>query len=50
MPLAEEFVGVYVNPFTVDRGDQVPKAAQLLLDMGYDAGLIPHKVKVEFVR
>jgi 1,4-dihydroxy-6-naphthoate synthase len=49
-PLAEKFVGMYVNHFTVDCGDQVPKAAQLLLDMGFEAGLIPHKVNVEFVR
>jgi hypothetical protein len=28
----------------------VPKAAQKLLDLGYEAGLIPHRVTVEFVR
>jgi hypothetical protein len=28
----------------------VPKAAQKLLDLGYEAGLIPHRVAVEFVR
>ena len=49
-PLAEKFVGMYVNHFTVDCGDQVPKAAQLLLDMGYEAGIIPHKIQVDFVR
>ena len=49
-PLAEKFVGMYVNHFTVDCGDLVPKAAQKLLDMGYDAGLIPHRVELEFVR
>jgi 1,4-dihydroxy-6-naphthoate synthase len=48
--LAEKFVGMYVNHFTVDAGDLVPKAAQKLLDMGHEAGLIPHKVQVEFVR
>ena len=48
--LAEKFVGMYVNHFTVDCGDRVPQAAQKLLDMGYEAGLIPKKVKVEFVR
>jgi len=48
--LAEKFVGMYVNHFTVDGGDIVPEAAQKLLDMGYEAGLIPKRVKVEFVR
>ena len=49
-PLAEKFVGMYVNHFTVDCGELVPKAAQKLLDLGYEAGLIPHRVPVEFVR
>ena len=48
--LAEKFVGMYVNHFTVDGGDVVPQAAQKLLDMGYEAGLIPKRVEVEFVR
>jgi 1,4-dihydroxy-6-naphthoate synthase len=48
--LAEKFVGMYVNHFTVDCGDLVPLAAQKLLDMGYEAGLISKRVTVEFVR
>lgn len=48
--LAEKFVGMYVNHYTLDAGELVPKAAQTLLDMGYEAGLIPKKVTVEFVR
>jgi 1,4-dihydroxy-6-naphthoate synthase len=48
--LAEKFVGMYVNHYTVDCGELVPKAAQKLLDMGFDAGLIPHRVALEFVR
>jgi 1,4-dihydroxy-6-naphthoate synthase len=48
--LAEKFVGMYVNHYTVDCGELVPKAAQKLLDMGHDAGLIPHRVQLEFVR
>lgn len=47
---AQKFVGMYVNHYTVDCGDQVPVAAQKLLDMGHEAGLIPNKVKLEFVR
>ncbi len=48
--LADKFVGMYVNHHTVDCGDVVPRAAQKLLDMGYEAGLIPNRVEVEFVR
>src|SRR6266849_6204901 len=48
--LADKFVGMYVNHYTVDCGELVPKAAQLLLDMGHEAGLIPQRVTLEFVR
>jgi 1,4-dihydroxy-6-naphthoate synthase len=48
--LAEKFVGMYVNHYTVDCGDIVPVAAQKLLDLGYEAGLIPNRVEVEFIR
>jgi 1,4-dihydroxy-6-naphthoate synthase len=49
-PQAEKFVGMYVNHFTLDAGDELPRAAQKLLDLGYEAGLIPRRVEVEFVR
>ena len=48
--LAEKFVGMYVNHFTVDAGELVPKAAQHLLDLGHEVGLIPKRVELEFVR
>ena len=48
--LAEKFVGMYVNHHTVDAGDQIPQAAQKLLDMGHEAGIIPHRIEVEFIR
>jgi len=48
--LAEKFVGMYVNHYTVDCGDLVPKAAQKLLDLGHEAGIIPHRVELEFIR
>ena len=48
--LADKFVGMYVNHYTLDAGDEVPKAAQKLLDMGFEAGIISKKVQVEFVR
>jgi 1,4-dihydroxy-6-naphthoate synthase len=47
---ADRFVGMYVNHYTVDCGELVPKAAQKLLDLGHEAGLIPHRVTVEFVK
>jgi 1,4-dihydroxy-6-naphthoate synthase len=49
-PLAEKFVGMYVNHYTVDAGEVVPKAAQKLLDLGFEAGIVPKRVTVEFVR
>ena len=48
--LAEKFIGMYVNHYTVDCGDVIPIAAQKLLDLGYEAGLIPKRIEVEFVR
>jgi 1,4-dihydroxy-6-naphthoate synthase len=48
--LAEKFVGMYVNHYTVDAGEVVQRAAQKLLDLGFDAGLIDRKVELEFVR
>ena len=48
--LAEKFVGMYVNHYTLDAGEVVPEAVRKLLDLGHQAGLIPQKVEVEFVR
>lgn len=45
----DEFVGMYVNEWTVDYGDRGREAVQLLLDEAAEAGLIPSKVEVEFV-
>jgi len=49
-PLAEKFIGMYVNHYTVDAGEVVPKAVQKLLDLGYEAGLVSKHVEVQFVR
>ncbi|MGH9674200.1 MAG: MqnA/MqnD/SBP family protein [Bryobacteraceae bacterium] len=49
-PLADQFVGMYVNHYTIDCGEEVPRAARKLLDLGHEAGLIPRRVEVEFVR
>jgi len=47
--LADKFVGMYVNDWTVDYGEKGRKAVQLLLTEGHKAGVIPHPVIVEFV-
>ena len=46
---ADTFVGMYVNEWTLDYGDRGRTAVQRLLDEGYRAGVIPHRVAVEFV-
>jgi 1,4-dihydroxy-6-naphthoate synthase len=45
----DRFVGMYVTDWTVDWGPRGRAAVQLLLDRGADAGVIPHRVKVDFV-
>jgi 1,4-dihydroxy-6-naphthoate synthase len=47
--LADKFVGMYVNDWTVDYGPIGRKAVQALLDRAAEAGLIPHRVDVQFV-
>jgi 1,4-dihydroxy-6-naphthoate synthase len=48
--LAEKFVGMYVNHYTVDAGEVIPKAVEKLYTLAFEAGLIPHKPAVEFAR
>jgi 1,4-dihydroxy-6-naphthoate synthase len=45
----DRFVCMYVNQWTVDYGARGRQAVQLLLDRGYEAGIIPRRVQVEFV-
>ena len=45
----DEFVGMYVNQRTLDYGPEGRRAVQLFLDRGFEAGLIPHRVVVDFV-
>ena len=47
--LADRFVSMYVNEWTVDYGERGREAVRTLLSRGYEAGIIPHKVDVEFV-
>jgi 1,4-dihydroxy-6-naphthoate synthase len=46
---ADEFVGMYVNDWTLDYGDRGRLAVQTLLDRGVKAGIITRNVQVEFV-
>jgi 1,4-dihydroxy-6-naphthoate synthase len=46
---ADKFVGMYVNDWTLDFGEKGREAVALLLDRGYEAGIIPNPVKLEFI-
>jgi 1,4-dihydroxy-6-naphthoate synthase len=45
----DTFVGMYVNRWTVDYGARGRRAVQELLNRGYEAGVIPERVQVDFV-
>ncbi len=47
--LADKFVGMYVNDWTLDYGDRGRAAVRKLLDEAHKAGIIPNPVAVEFV-
>ncbi|EAQ82424.1 MqnA/MqnD/SBP family protein [Blastopirellula marina] len=47
--LADKFVGMYVNDWTVDFGEKGREAVRLFLKMGYEAGVIPTLIEPEFV-
>jgi 1,4-dihydroxy-6-naphthoate synthase len=47
--LADKFVGMYVNDWTLDYGPRGREAVRRLLDEGHRAGVIPDPVAVEFV-
>jgi 1,4-dihydroxy-6-naphthoate synthase len=47
--LADKFVGMYVNDWTLDYGPRGREAVRLLLQEGHKAGIIPSPVNVEFV-
>jgi len=47
--LADRFVGMYVNHHTTAMADEVIEAGQKLLDLGFETGLIPKHVKLEYV-
>ena len=47
--LADQFVGMYVNDWTLDYGPRGREAVQRLLEEAHKAGIIPNPVAVEFV-
>ncbi len=46
---ADRFVAMWVNNLTLDYGDRGREGVRLLLKEGYEKGIIPHLVNVEFV-
>ena len=47
--LADRFVSMWVNELTLDYGQRGREAVRRLLSEGYERGIIPHMVDVEFV-
>lgn len=46
---ADRFIAMYVNDWTLDYGERGRRAVQLLLDRGFEAGVLPERVRAEFV-
>lgn len=47
--LADRFVGMYVNHWTIDYGDQGRESIRRFLHRAHERGLIPHRQELEFV-
>jgi 1,4-dihydroxy-6-naphthoate synthase len=47
--LADRFVAMWVNDLTLDYGERGREGVRRLLKEGYEAGLIPHEVSIDFV-
>src|SRR5205809_217524 len=47
--LADKFVGMYVNHWTLDYGPSGRESIRRFLGNAFDAGLIPHRQELEFV-
>lgn len=47
--LADRFVGMWVNELTLDYTDRGREAVRRLLEEGFDKGIIPNRVPVDFV-
>ena len=47
--LADRFVAMWVNDLTLDYGERGREGVRRLMQEGYEAGIIPHQVKIDFV-
>jgi 1,4-dihydroxy-6-naphthoate synthase len=47
--LADRFVGMYVNHWTLDYGEQGRESIRRFLGRAFEQGLIPHRQELEFV-
>jgi 1,4-dihydroxy-6-naphthoate synthase len=47
--VADRFVGMWVNDMTVEMGERGRKAVQVFLDRGFEAGIVPRRVALDFV-
>lgn len=47
--LADKFVGMYVNHWTLDYGERGRESVHRFLGRAFDEGLIPHRQALEFV-
>ena len=47
--LADRFVGMYVNHWTLDYGEKGRRSIQRFLGQGFERGLLPHRQELEFV-
>ncbi len=50
VPMADEFIGMYVNDYTLDYGETGRRAIHEFLAAASEAGLIPAPVELEFVQ
>jgi 1,4-dihydroxy-6-naphthoate synthase len=49
IPMADQFIGMYVNDYTLDYGELGRRAIHEFLKRGHEAGIVPAPVKLEFV-
>jgi 1,4-dihydroxy-6-naphthoate synthase len=47
--LADRFVGMYVNHWTLDYGERGREAIRRFLTRAYERGFVPHRAELEFV-
>jgi 1,4-dihydroxy-6-naphthoate synthase len=47
--VADRFVGLWVNDMTIEMGERGRRAVQVFLDRGFEAGIVPSRVALDFV-